>query len=156
MSVIEVKGNAIEYARDLAEQEAGVVLAHQTNTVGRMGGGIALELARKFPAVERLYIKWCNDHRMDSLGKCLLIKSSSFWVANLMGQTLSPVDGMMTQYDKLESACRELDSELTGSHTIVYPKLLGCGLGGGSWGTVSHIIESTLKRHKLVCVEFAK
>jgi O-acetyl-ADP-ribose deacetylase (regulator of RNase III) len=113
------------------------VIAHQTNCNGIMGGGVAKQIRKKYPAMYVTYVARCITKRC--LGTTQLVEVSDGYIANVFGQNSAGTD-----YDSLESAFNELirqmhELELT---TLAMPYKTGCGLGGGDWNTVYGIIEN--------------
>lgn len=51
------------------------ILLHSCNCNGTWGGGIAYQLALKYPDAERKYRETCDRHVVGLLGKCLLLRT---------------------------------------------------------------------------------
>jgi len=135
------------------------VIGHQVNCFGIMGGGLALQIANRWPKVLREYqdfVKKCVDVAKDSvfadkarnalLGLCLLVKADECWIANLFGQ-YDIGGGLRTDYEALLRSLKKLryrmnDNSLT---KLALPVNLGCGLAGGKWETVKALIEEAFE-----------
>ena len=65
------------------------ILVHQVNIQGVMGGGIAKQIAEKYPKTEKAYIKYCQDanYKYSNLkGQIFLSKENGKYIANLFSQ----------------------------------------------------------------------
>ncbi|GAV51613.1 hypothetical protein ZYGR_0AF00840 [Zygosaccharomyces rouxii] len=51
------------------------ILIHSCNCGGSWGGGIAYQLAARYPKAEQVYVDACNKYGNQLLGKCLFIPS---------------------------------------------------------------------------------
>lgn len=51
------------------------ILIHSCNCGGSWGGGIAYQLAARYPKAEEVYVDACNKYGNQLLGKCLFIPS---------------------------------------------------------------------------------
>ncbi|QHS71587.1 ADP-ribose 1''-phosphate phosphatase [Saccharomyces paradoxus] len=68
-NIAYVKGNilkATSYPR---------ILIHSCNCNGSWGGGIAYQLALRYPKAEKDYVEICEKHGSALLGKCILLPS---------------------------------------------------------------------------------
>lgn len=132
------------------------ILAHGTNNVGVMGAGIAAQIRKRWPTVNRAYAAACKED--DLLGTTLLLPTGQpdggpAWIANVMTQTLSRVPfpkarHRAVEYDATDAALQDLANQLAdrwpdASLTIAMPRI-GAGLGGGEWSIIEAIIRSTL------------
>lgn len=133
---------------------SGVIL-HQVNCQGVMGSGIAKELRETYPVVYETYLDKFNENAdigaptWTLLGRIQLISvSDTLWVCNIFAQDQYGRDGSrFTSYDALDSAFRKLSLDLPVhglSGADCHHPLIGCGLGGGNWNVVRHIIEHRL------------
>lgn len=127
--------------------KAGVI-CHQVNCMGKMGAGIAKQIKAEYPMVEREYVEICRKHqhcRQLLLGKVLYKQvSSSLVVANIFGQLdymrFGERGKVYTDYDALKSGFEQINSDYRNTF-IGVPYMLGCGLGGGNWGSVHNILS---------------
>ncbi|AJP37107.1 AQG_2a_G0002410.mRNA.1.CDS.1 [Saccharomyces cerevisiae] len=68
-NITYVKGNILKpksYAR---------ILIHSCNCNGSWGGGIAYQLALRYPKAEKDYVEVCEKYGSNLLGKCILLPS---------------------------------------------------------------------------------
>jgi O-acetyl-ADP-ribose deacetylase (regulator of RNase III) len=135
-----------EISHDITLVRRGVI-GHQTNLQGVMGGGLALQIRKKFPMAYGAYTALISKQK---LGDCQIIMvsrdngtpSQNLYIANLFGQDNFSTQKRETDYDALRSALRKLNAWATENIVEVYlPHGLGCGLAGGDWSIVEHMIE---------------
>ena len=126
------------------------VIGHQVNCFGVMGGGLALQIANKWPQVlteYRSYIKKCLEiaTRNNLLGTCHAVEikgRKKCWIANIFGQ-YDVGGGLQTNYEALHKALKHLKRimDAYGLTSIALPVRLGCGLAGGDWNVVLAMID---------------
>lgn len=136
-------------------------VCHQVNCIGKMGAGLAKQIADIYPEVKDGYIAHSSIHKPDELlGTCFL--SETFeglndwrgpkYIANLYGQLNIGTDKQQTNYRALQMAIQDFYKQLSKikpptngydipyPYNIAFPKNMGCGLAGGDWSTVEKII----------------
>ncbi len=146
--MIYVKGNLLESPVH--------IIAHQVNCLGIMGGGIALQIKRKWPEVFEEYKEfiedweYCNGGELP-LGHCYMTilnrEPGRRTVANIFGQ--NGIGGTATDYDAVKKAFIELHKYLISDKLYRYdsqipigiPYKMGCGLGGGDWDTYRQMLQ---------------
>lgn len=130
---------------NLLDVQRGII-CHQTNCIGVMGGGIALQIREKWPKVYKEYSIECALFKKDP--KCLLghaqdiIVKENLVVANCYGQVF-PGCGLMTDYkawDTILDNLRDLSNFF--NLDLHFPWLVGCGLAGGDWNVMRKKIEN--------------
>jgi hypothetical protein len=137
--------------KDILTVEKGII-AHQVNTLGLMGSGIALAIRNKWPQVFTQYSSFFRSYSNfpDSaqllLGKMQLAavdENMQIFVANIFGQSeCGSGDKCYTEYGAVDFAFSELAVKATDYGLQVYvPFRMGCDLAGGDWTTYSAIIE---------------
>ncbi len=120
-------------------------LVNTVNTVGVMGRGVALQMARAYPEILPPYEKACEEERLTP-GTVLTVDLHSLhnprYIINV--PTKSHWNGK-SRLDDIKSGLRALADELVklGITSVAVPPL-GCGLGGLDWGDVYPLIVSTL------------
>lgn len=130
--------------------EKGIV-CHQVNCQNVMGAGIAKAIADAYPIVKTEYHRRCAMYesqakRTEALyGHYQLVKvDDGLYVANIFSQDKfgnGPKRGVkFTNEDYLVKNIRAL-AERYPNLTIYVPIGIGCGYGGGNWGTISKRIE---------------
>jgi O-acetyl-ADP-ribose deacetylase (regulator of RNase III) len=130
---------------DLFASGAGV-LVNATNTMGVMGGGIALAFKQRFPAMFEHYKNACarGEHAPDRLH--VWHERPGLVVVNLATK-VDPRDP--SEYDYVTAGLKALRKWLR-SHghsrwgrSVAVPAL-GCGLGGLVWREVNLLVERHL------------
>lgn len=127
----------IKYVQgDLLTTNAPLIL-HQVNLHGVMGGGLAYNIAQKYPFVERTY----RVHR-GVLGDVLFTKTDDFIIGNCYSQN----EDFTTNYYALDECLYRvrLFMKTHGMSTVALPYKYGCGIAKGNWNKVEDIITRTL------------
>lgn len=110
-----------------------------------MGGGIALQIKKRFPSVFDEYKEYCEDNQKsrDIMGECQIVDSGEGkFIANLFGQHDIAYGKIQTEYEHLKNALEKLKKfARENNYSIGLPFQLGCGLAGGDWGIVREIID---------------
>lgn len=118
------------------------VICHQTNCLGVMGAGLALQIKNTYPRVFREYNDLCRKQtkQNDLLGKVQFVSvTNQLLIANCFGQCLP---GANTDYDALKQCLTFLRYTLPTTYTIAFPYKMGCGIGGGDWNVVYSMITT--------------
>jgi O-acetyl-ADP-ribose deacetylase (regulator of RNase III) len=112
-----------------------------------MGGGIARQIADRFPSVDKEY----RHYDKAVLGEVCFAKADKYVVANCFSQ-----DDFETDYVALAKCFAKVNAYMDkhGLTTVAIPYHYGCGIADGDWHTVMFIIsqcliEKTLKIYKL-------
>jgi len=123
------------------------IIAHQVNSMGVMGSGIAKQIKEKYPEVFDQYRKFFINNKFTALGKCQIVKTEdNKYIANLFGQYNYGRDKQYTDYKALEEALFSLKvSAKDHKKSVAIPFNIGCGLAGGSWEVVYKIIEEVFQ-----------
>jgi O-acetyl-ADP-ribose deacetylase (regulator of RNase III) len=140
-------------------------IGHQVNCFGVMGGGLALQIANKWPEVLAKYQEFITDfkrfnngNRKGLLGKCHIVSVGGCFIANLFGQ-FGTGYGLQTDYKSLSTALVSLRDTMvyTEKKTLALPVNLGCGLAGGNWSIVHSLILEAFEKSpiQVTLVEFA-
>ncbi|MEB3884032.1 macro domain-containing protein [Lyngbya sp. CCY1209] len=136
--------------QNLLDITAGII-GHQTNCLGFMGAGIALQIKRKYPRVYRQYSKYCDRHRpypgllLGTVQPVWADESRKLLVLNLFGQfnISHSRTNVNTDYEALRAIALKLKlrQERGELGPIHLPYGMGCGLGGGDWEVVGRIFR---------------
>ena len=133
-----------EHIGDLLESGCDII-CHQVNIFGVFGGGLAKQIATKYPACEKFYktrlgyVKecWGDDY---ILGEVLLYKNKhkNICIANCLSQN---EDGT-TNYKAVDRCFKIVYNHASYHHlkTIGVPKNYGCGIAIGNWEKVKAIL----------------
>lgn len=131
---------------DLLESGCDII-CHQVNLDGVMGGGIAYQIAQKYPEVERDYSLECMDYNYsEKLGGSVCFSeiyySNGKYVANCFSQRRD----FTTDYEWLKSCVYWIKEFIgKGKCSVSIPKNYGCGIAKGDWETVKEIWESAFE-----------
>lgn len=126
------------------------IIGHQVNCKGIMGGGIALQIKKKYPNVFVGYKSECfnGGYGRGLLGKCQIIKCEGKDIANLFGQYSISNIWKCTDENKLKEALESLMwyAKLH-NKSVALPYKIGCYRGGADWKVVYKIIEEVFERY---------
>lgn len=162
LKIIETKG-------DLLKSNA-TFICHQTNCLGIMGGGIALQVKNKYPEVFKTYKDICSSLGWQfCLGKCQIVnkatgesvifrnnsdsRSEFFskdakYLCNCFGQNGIGYNARQTDYNALKHSFQYLFNLVKNYYdeiSIAIPYKMGCGLAGGDWDVVRPTIIEALE-----------
>lgn len=135
---------------------------HQANTENVMGAGIAKQIRERYPEVynvDRDYFVPKGEDRLGHYTQALVSGDDTAYkmAVNLYGQMLHyySVFGIRTNYFALRDALRDYLGNYNAyfSHydkpVCGFPYGMGCGLGGGDFNIVRHIVEEAMEEHHL-------
>lgn len=139
------------------------IIAHQTNCLGIMGGGVALAIKNTYPNVYEEYKSFCDIHGIEEcFGSSCVVGEKEKIIINAFGQKYIGSNECMTDYAALKSGlsegiktirlCWNLDS-IT-QLTIAIPYKIGCGLAGGDWEEVSKLLEEIEVEQNVVFIAY--
>lgn len=139
-------GNLLESKCDL--------IAHQTNTMGVMGTGLALQIKNKYPKVFVDYKTYCRTNSVSLLGTIqVCIIGERKYLANCFSQIK-----WNTEYCLVESVAEQLlkfalDFNLS---SVGIPYEFGCILTDGDWERVVDIFTRVFQDEKRVVLKIYK
>lgn len=124
------------YNGDLLKSNCEII-CHQVNLQGCMGGGIARQIAIKYPLCEKEYI----NYKDKKIGNVYFYKhNEKYYIANCFSQN----ENFDTNYialkdcfEKVKNYCKENCIK-----TVGVPYNYGCGIANGNWETVLSILNS--------------
>ncbi len=126
------------------------IICHQVNVYGVMGGGVARQLADRYPKLEEEYSHYCeinNKNYNDLKGKVFyFITDNEKVVANIFSQE----PNFNTDYEALKIALLDIKREAK-SHklSVCMPYGIGCGIANGNWNEVYKIIDEVFKDYNV-------
>ena len=138
---------------DILEAEEKII-CHQTNCLGIMGAGLALQIARKYPEVDKKYRDFCIEYgEWNFLGQTQLVNThDDKIIANCFGQQ-RPGFGKQTDYKALKTCLKAVEEFANQNNfSVAIPYKIGCGLAGGDWNTVEKIIKGIFEMSPIKCV----
>lgn len=121
------------------------VIAHQCNSQGVMGSGIALSIKQKFPEAYEADKNFFLPKGLHRLGYYSMAWSNGKSIYNLYCQNEYGRDKQHTNYDAVEIAFYRMYENLSLWKTfpkVGIPYKMGCVRGGGDWPTYSEIINN--------------
>lgn len=135
------------------------IIAHQTNCMGVMGGGVAKQIREQYPFVYEEYKSAVTQYgSMYMLGKGQIVFCEGHTFFNIFGQYNYGRDRKYTDYDAFKSAFIDAIDKYRDEDehqiTIAIPYNIGCGLAGGDWNVVSKILEDLEKEKNVVFVAY--
>ena len=144
-----------EMVGDILNVKDGII-CHQVNYFGTMGGGLAAAIADRILTDEQYneYVRFCEMWGRRALGKVQFLKcSDTLIVANLfcqdeVGAAIEEWKSRVTDYDHMAECFYTVwaAAYLTGK-TVYIPRNIGCGIAGGDWDAVKHIIQDAFMLH---------
>ncbi len=150
--MVTIKGDLLQLA--LAGQFD--VIVHGCNCQCQMGAGIAKSIRTQFPEAYQAdrETEPGSREKLGSYSSARIIRSDvTFIVVNAYTQYHWRGRGVKVDYDAVRSVMKEIRQNFGGLR-IGYP-LIGAGLAGGDWNTISVIIDEELagQDHSLVVYE---
>lgn len=124
------------------------IICHQVNLQGVMGGGLALQIATKYPNCEEQYKYILN--RFDMKGNvhffCYSDRGYSKYIANCFSQN----EDFTTNYEWLKYCFKKILSfvQTQNIETIGVPYNYGCGIASGDWNKVEQIFKDIFEDEK--------
>ena len=129
------------------------ILCHGCNCQNVFGGGLALEVKKRFPEAYEADLKTLkgDKNKLGTYSKASVKDGSSRakYIVNIYSQFKMSSGERETSYDALTTAFEYLERMLTskGNSDLIVgvPYLLGCGLGRGNWKIVESILFSVFE-----------
>lgn len=117
------------------------IIVHQVNVQGIMGGGVARQLATKYPNLEKEYREFCRlyDNEYEKLkGQVFKIMLQGKFIMNMFSQK----ENFDTDYEAMKKALKEIKQYAKSLKlSICMPYKIGCGIANGDWNIVYKIVE---------------
>ena len=119
------------------------IICHQVNLQGVMGGGIALQIARKYPECEREYKKTVEVWRYNGFDMLGVIHSYRIDENHFIANCFTQDKDFNTDYSALRRVLMTLkpNTPEASNITIGFPYGYGCGIANGKW----ELVENELK-----------
>jgi O-acetyl-ADP-ribose deacetylase (regulator of RNase III) len=117
-------------------------LVNTVNCEGFMGKGLALEVKRRFPGVDRAYRQACASGALRP-GVLQLVSAPERWILNFPTKDSWRAKSRMTFLEDGLEYFRDHYREW-GIDSIAFPQL-GCGLGGLRWSDVRPLMYEKLE-----------
>lgn len=133
------------------------IICHQVNIAGAMGGGLAKQIAKAYPDVEKKYENFCknNFNSWQKLkGENLIVKiNNERAIANCFTQRSNYDTDYLAIWDcfsKLLAFCKNTNK------TIAVPFKYGCGIANGDWAIVSNIFDNLSNKYNVIINVYKK
>lgn len=142
-------------------------IVHQVNCQGVMGGGVALQVAEKYPHIEiayRKYLQHCKKNNIKPLGTVQFVPVDVWamamvnnntvmdydknyqYIVNLFGQDSFGMGECHTDLKALRTGFTTIrDTAVSLGASVAMPYKIGSFRGGASWDDVYSIIENVFK-----------
>lgn len=135
-------------------------ICHQVNTLGIMGGGLALQVRNRFPNVFKEYGEFIHAYEKAyndiPLGKyCISHITDGRNIVNIFGQSSIGCGACQTNYDAVYKAFKLFYHDYLADEeqpVIAVPYKFGCGLAGGNWDRMVEIFEKLEKETGMLIV----
>lgn len=131
-----ITGNLLDVPSEAIPGPA--ILAHQTNTQGIAGAGLAKQIRNKWPAWFLHYWERA-PYTLGTITGVRIAFHPTVFIVNLHAQATIGHSGVHTNYTALAQCLAELHKR-HGPYPIYLPYGLGCGLAGGEWNIVFELI----------------
>lgn len=126
------------------------IICHQVNINGVMGGGLARQIAQKYPEAEKIYHNFCERHDFSYkklAGEVQLLKiNNRRGIANCFTQK----ENFDTDYRRLKKCfARLLKYCKQRGLTVAVPHKYGCGIANGDWNIVLNVFRELSKKYNV-------
>lgn len=141
--------------RDILDVQKGIIV-HQINPFV-MGAGLALRIRKQFPEHYEDFKLWRRANQgtngEGALGQ--LVVTTHYEPLYIIGMCAQKEYGFAkkeyTRYDAFETCLKSVDYLAIRYDTKLYiPYMIGCGLAGGEWRLVLHIITQ-IAPYSIIC-----
>lgn len=124
------------------------ILIHCCNDIGKMGSGVALAIANKWPLVKTKYIQWFNSSDDFALGSVQIVKvDSNIYVGNMIAQKGIKIynNKVPIRYDAMSKCLERISTVAKKNNLSVHlPYRMGSDRAGGDWNKIESLIEKQL------------
>lgn len=141
-----IEGNILDYDKE--------ILVQQVNCQGVMGGGLALQILKRYPEVPKEYKKYCSKRMKQAtktselLGEVLYVDTyDGKIVANVFGQDfIRNGEQDKTVYTEEWALLKGIESIRNKAFllnlSVGIPTYIGCGMANGDWESIRPKIEA--------------
>lgn len=141
-----VRGNLL----DLFERGEFDTIVHGCNCFNSMGGGIAAQIAQRYPLAEEADKKTVSGD-ISKLGHIHMVETDYGWVINGYTQYNPGAD---VCYDAIDQVFKRVAHLAKREKLVVGYPAIGAGIAGGDWERISKIISKRMKGTNHTYVEF--
>lgn len=139
---------------DLLESNCDII-CHQVNLYRVMGGGLALQVAKKYPDCEKEYKLFCNEF-CGGLVDFYQIPNTNKYIANCFSQEYNfytNYDWVKNCFELIREFAKPIKNEIV---TIGVPFKYGCGIANGDWNMVEQIFKDIFKDEQTIDLQIWK
>lgn len=132
---------------DITQVTSGVIL-HSVNLQGKMGRGVAMAIAKKWPLVKEKYHELFSEASDIRLGRWQAVATDGPVVINcFLQEHYGPGDRRYVSYDAADDCFASIARNLSvqGRKDSIHFPLIGSSLAGGHWPIMREIIEHRFK-----------
>ena len=144
MGITYLKGDATNPHTTNASGEKNTnIIVHICNNIGAWGAGFVLAISNKWKKPEISYKNLGNYH----MGEIEMVKvEHNTYVINMIAQDgIGYTDKCRVSYTDLKTCLNKVSHNIKALPNVsIHMPRIGCGLGGGKWDTVEHIIKDEL------------
>jgi O-acetyl-ADP-ribose deacetylase (regulator of RNase III) len=117
------------------------IIVHGCNSLGVMGAGVALQIARKWPEVLTFYQECLDVCSGNPLGRVYFYNvAPNLIVANAITQN-TVGQSLNVDYKAIEHCFRLVVQNAEELNLPIHYPMIGAGLGGGDWTVIENIID---------------
>lgn len=127
------------------------IIVHGCNCFCTMGSGIALQIKLNFPLAYNADLR-TKSGDSTKLGTYSQATEHDVMIINAYTQYRYGREGDLFEYESFRNICKSLSIHFSGKR-IGFP-MIGCGLAGGNWETVSSIIAEELGLEDVTIVKY--
>ncbi len=146
MALIYKKGDILEATED--------IICHQCNTEGIFGGGLAKQIASRYPKCELSSI----THVKTLKNKCDVVGTYNFYFTNNdknIVNCFTQDKDFNTNYEAIKFVFNDiLEYCSLFNHTIAIPYKYGCGIANGDWNIVRKLFEDLSNEYSVDIVVY--
>ena len=142
MILEEIQADILKVSDRLINEGKKVVIVHGCNCFHTMGAGIALYLRRKHPniLIADKSTKYGNKSKLGNFSYSTI--NDNLVIANCYTQFNYGRDKINVDQSAIFNSIKNVCNYFPDRH-IVMPRI-GCGLAGGDWKEIKHIVNSAL------------
>lgn len=141
------------------EGDGNKIIAHVCNDIGKWGAGFTNAINGRWSEPGRRYFAWHKTHLTEGirfgLGEVQLVSVATeeprgrTYVCNMIAQcgTRSARNPIPLNYEALRNCLIEVEKLSVKLMATIHMPRIGCGLAGGSWERVEHLIKVILIDH---------
>lgn len=127
------------------------VICHQVNLQGIMGGGLALQIAEKYPQCKKRYSRFVRHYPKKELllGRVQFVNCNGLNIINCFSQN----ENFTTNYEKVKQCFLKIKDIMRclNFRTLGIPYKYGCGIANGEWEKVNEIIHEIFDNSEIRC-----